>query len=427
MKKRFLSVILCGMIGVSMCLTGCSGASGSTESNGVIELKYWYTFKDKIGENNETLVKEFNESQSKIHVTAEYQGSYDDIHAKTKTAFTANEAPDVSVVEIASIPQFVDAGIIEELTPFVQKDDINISDFQEGLMKNSYINDKLYALPYLRSTPILYMNATMLKNAGLDPSGPKNWKELETYCKALTKGDTVGLTYPVNTWFTEAMLIQKGSTVLKNNDTEANVNTDSMIKGLEFLKKMNDEGVIRILNGTNEGNDKNKIDFKNQKSAMFFSSTADLSYNLQVAKESGFELNTAFMPAGDKFGVPTGGCNIVMISGLSDDKKKAAWEFIKFMTSKERTAEASKNTGYLPTRKSAIETDTIKELYKEKPQFKVAVDQLQYAEARPKSIYCAELLNLLKQSEEKIFLNNADMKTELEKLETDMNKILSKK
>lgn len=425
MKKRFLSIVLCGLLGLSMCLTGCGSSASESSNNGVVELKFWYAFKDKIGENNDTLVKEFNESQSKIHVTAEYQGNYNDVHSKIKTAFTAQEAPDISVMEIASIPQFVDAGILEDLTPLEK--DSNINDFQEGLMKNSYFNDKLYALPYLRSTPILYMNATMLKNAGLDPTGPKNWAELEKYCKALKKGDTIGLTYPINTWFTEAMVIQKGSTVLKDNDTKANVNTTQMMEGLKFLKNMKDEGTIRILAGTDEGSDKNKIDFKNQKSAMFFSSTADLSYNLQVAKESGFELNTAFMPAGDKFGVPTGGCNMVMVSGLSDEKKKAAWEFIKFMTSKERTAEASKNTGYLPTRKSAIETDTIKELYKEKPQFKVAVDQLQYAGARPKSIYCAEVLNLLKQSEEKIFLDNVDMKAELEKLENDMNKILSQK
>ena len=413
MKKKFLSIMLVGMIGISMLITGCGNSANaeSSQNNGVIELTYWYTFKDKIGENNEALVKEFNESQDKIHVTAEYQGNYDEIKAKTKAAFTANEAPDVTITEIASIPEMVKSGVVEDLTPFVEKDDINLDDFHEGLMKNSYIDDKLYALPYLRSTPILYMNATMLKNAGLDPAGPKNWDELEQYCRALTKDDAVGMVYPVDTWFTEANLAQVGGSVLKDNDTKSNVNTEEMIK---------------ILNGTDEGNDKKKIDFKNQKCAMFYSSTADLTYNLQVAKESGFELNTAFMPAGDNYGVPTGGCNMYMVSGLPEEKKQAAWEFIKFMTSTERTAEASRNTGYLPTRKSAVDTDIIQNLYKEQPQFKVAVDQLQYAVGRPKTVYCSEVLKLLKESEERIFLQNADINTELEKLDKDINDVLSK-
>lgn len=428
MKKKFLSLMLCGLMGLSLFITGCGSSTNAdnADNSGVIELTYWYTFKDKIGENNEALVKEFNESQDKIHVTAEYQGNYDEIKAKTKAAFTANEAPDVTITEIASVPEMVKSGIVEDLTPFIEKDNIDIDDFHEGLMKNSYIDDKLYALPYLRSTPILYMNATMLKEAGLDPSGPKNWQELEEYCRAVTKGDTIGMTYPVDTWFTEAFLAQMGGSVLKDDDTKSNVNTDEMIKGLEFLKKMNDEGIIKILNGTDEGNDKKKIDFKNQKCAMFFSSTADLTYNLQVAEESGFELNTAFMPAGNDFGVPTGGCNMYMVSGLSEEKKQAAWEFIKFMTSTERTAEASRNTGYLPTRKSSVDTDIIQNLYKEKPQFKVAVDQLQYAVGRPKTVHCAEVLKLLKESEERIFLQNADIKTELEKLDKDINDIMSK-
>ena len=41
------------------------------------------TYLFNIENINEALVKEFNESQDKIHVTAEYQGNYDEIKAKT--------------------------------------------------------------------------------------------------------------------------------------------------------------------------------------------------------------------------------------------------------------------------------------------------------------------------------------------------------
>src|SRR5699024_12280834 len=65
------------------------------------------------------------------------------------------------------------------------------------------------------------------------------------------------------------------------------------------------------------------------------------------------------------------------------EKQNAAWEFIKWMTAKEQTIFASKYTGYLPSRLSAVESEEMKELYKEMPQFKVAVDQLEYGHARP--------------------------------------------
>ena len=160
---------------------------------------------------------------------------------------------------------------------------------------------------------------------------------------------------------------------------------------------------------------------------MFFSSTADLTYNLQVASESGFELNTAFMPSDVKAAVPTGGSNMVMTSGLSKEKQEAAWEFIKFMTDKERTEQASKNTGYLPTRISAVNSDAMQALYQEKPQFKVAVDQLQNAKGRPMVKSYSEIEKLIKESHERILLQGADINTELTKLDSDINKLLSEK
>lgn len=416
MKKRLLSLLTAAVLSTSFILGGCApkDASATAEaSNGngeKIELKFWYAFKDKIEANNQALVKEFNESQDKIHVTAEYQGDYDDLHSKTKAAYTADEAPEITIVEIASIQDFGESELLEDLTPFVERDKIDIKDFHPGLMENSYVNNKLVGLPYLRSTPILYMNATLLEKAGLDPAGPKTWAELEEYGRKLTKDGVVGMTYPVYIWMTEGFLAQAGGgSMLTDDNKKANVNTPEMAKGLEFLKKMNDEGTIKILTAGTEGNDKQKIDFKNQKSAMFFSSTANLTYNLQVAKESGFKLNTAFMPADKNYAVPTGGSNMVMISGLSEEKKEAAWEFIRFMTDKERTTKASKNTGYLPTRISAVDSEEMQALYKETPQFKVAVDQLQYAKGRPMVKSYAEIEKLAKESQERIFLKNTNI------------------
>lgn len=428
MKKRILSILSTVILSTSLVLGGCSATNSDaqTETGEKVELTFWYAFKDKIEANNQELVKEFNEYQDKIHVTAEYQGSYADLHAKTKTAYTAGEAPEVTIVEIASIQEFGESGLLEDLTTFVEKDKVDIKDYQPGLMENSYVNDKLVAIPYLRSTPILYMNATLLKEAGLDPSGPKNWEEFEEYCRKLSKDGVVGLTYPVYIWVAEGFLAQAGGgSMISDDKTKSNVNTPEMVKSLEFLKKMGDEGIIKILPAGTEGNDKLKIDFKNQKTAMFFSSTADLTYTLQVANESGFELNTAFMPSDVKAAVPTGGANMVMISGLSEEKQEAAWEFIKFMTDKERTEKASKNTGYLPTRISAVNSEAMKTLYQEKPQFKIAVDQLQNSKGRPMVKSYSEIEKLIKESHERILLKGADINTELTKLESDINKLLS--
>ncbi|MFT8312606.1 MAG: extracellular solute-binding protein, partial [Sporolactobacillus sp.] len=172
MKKLLLLFVVAALVVLTACNASSTegNAGSSTGNNGKIEINFWYAWGDKIGENNESLVKMFNESQDKYHVNAEFQGTYDDLHAKTQAAFAAKNAPEVTENEISSMGVFAKSGMTEELTPFVKKDDIQLDDFNPGLMGNAYVNDKLYGLPYLLSTPILYMNKTLVEKAGLDPA-----------------------------------------------------------------------------------------------------------------------------------------------------------------------------------------------------------------------------------------------------------------
>ena len=78
MKKRTTTCILAAMMALSACLSGCStGTSGSAsassgtqgtssgESSDIIQLTYWYSWQDKIAENNVERIQEFNETVGK--------------------------------------------------------------------------------------------------------------------------------------------------------------------------------------------------------------------------------------------------------------------------------------------------------------------------------------------------------------------------
>ena len=47
-----------------------------------------------------------------IHVTAEYQGSDEDVHQKLQAAYVAGDTPDVTVMEIGSIGTFARNGVL---------------------------------------------------------------------------------------------------------------------------------------------------------------------------------------------------------------------------------------------------------------------------------------------------------------------------
>ena len=386
--------------------SNAAGNTAAAEAPKKITIKYWYAWGEKIEEAKQNMVKQFNASQDRIEVIAEYQGTYDDLHAKVQAAFAAGDAPAVTDLEIASTGVFARSGMLQELTTYAErdKDELKLDDFNPGLMGNAYVDDKLYGLPFMRSTPILYKNVTMLKEAGLAPEGPKSWDELEQYARVLKEKGKSGMTVPVDIWFYEALVAQSGGTMLTEDGKAAAFNSPEGVAPVEFWKKLAAEGLIKIPVGDEAGATADK-DWANQISAFKFGSTAGVSGSLEIAKGNGFELVTAFMPANKSYGVPTGGAQLVMTSKSSDEEKEAAWEFMKFMTSKENTIYQHKYVGYLPTRMSALESEELQAHFKEFPQYKVAVDQLEYARPRPMENAYPEVAKIIKEAIEKSILD----------------------
>ncbi|AGA57804.1 ABC-type sugar transport system, periplasmic component [Thermobacillus composti KWC4] len=423
MNRRWMAVLLA--VSMTVVLAACGGggsgegSAGGTQASGAksqggaadndkdkIVIRYWYAFGDKIEEAKQELVRRFNESQDRIEVIAEHQGNYDDLHAKVQAAFAAGNAPAVTDLEIASTGMFARSGMLLELTPYAERDAeaLKLDDFNPGLMGNAYVDGKLYGLPFMRSTPIMYKNVTMLKEAGLDPEGPRNWEELEQYARVLKEKGKYAMTVPVDIWFYEALVFQSGGRILSEDGKKALFDSPEGVEPVAFWKRLAEEGLIKIPVGDDAGAAADK-DWANQISALRFASTAGVSAAIEIAEGNGFEMSTSFMPANRDYGVPTGGCQLVITSKLTDEEKEAAWEFIKFMTTTESTIYQHKHVGYLPTRLSALETDELKAHFAEYPQYKVAVDQLAYANPRPMENAYPEIVMLIKNAIEKAILD----------------------
>ncbi|SFE08046.1 sn-glycerol 3-phosphate transport system substrate-binding protein [Paenibacillus catalpae] len=418
MMKKFTALMLATVMTATLAACGSNGAAGSQATSSPSEaganggsskkivIKYWYAFGDKIEEAKLHLVEGFNDSQDRIEVVAEHQGDYEDLHAKVQAAFAAGNAPAVTDLESSSTGVFARSGMLEELTAFAERDnaELQLEDFNPGLMGNAYVDEKLYGLPFMRSTPILYKNVTLLKEAGLDPEGPKSWDELEQYSRVLKEKGKTGMTVPADIWFYEALVAQSGGKMLSDDGKSAAFNSPEGVAPVEFWKKMVGEGLFKIPVGDEAGATADK-DWANQLSAFKFASTAGVNGSLEIAKGNGFEMKTSFMPANKDYGVPTGGCQLVITAKQSDEEKEAAWEFLKWMTSKENTIYQHKNVGYLPTRLSALESEDLKAHFKEFPQYKVAVDQLEYARPRPMESAYPEVTKIIREAIEKSILD----------------------
>lgn len=420
-KKSKLGAVAMVLLMLSAPLAGCSSTSASAQPTSSspsknIELKFWYCYQDVIAKDNKDLTQKFNDTIGKekgIHVTAEFQGGYDNITSKLQSAFVGKKEPAVTVLEIGSTLQFAKDGMIQPLdSALFQKD---VSDFYPGLLENCYVDKALYGVPYLRSTPILYYNKTMFKKAGLDPNkGPETWDDLYTASTAMKKIGAKGYGFVSDEWYSEAFIRCNGGDTMNPTQTEFTFNSQQGIEMQQYFRGGIKNENFKYYSGAN-GGDSLDTDSANQKIAMWCGSTGGLTNELDIAKQKGFEIGTAFIPKKVQHKVPTGGCDLVMTSRLQGAEKTAAETFIQFMTNPDSAVSSTITTGYLPTRKSIANDQRLVALLKSMPQAKVALDQLQYASGRPMAKgYEEGITHAYLDAMDKIMTTNSDIKATLD-------------
>jgi sn-glycerol 3-phosphate transport system substrate-binding protein len=356
-----------------------------------IVAQFWYAFGGKNREVTEAHIKRFNESQSKYRIEGAFQGDYFQAIAKIRAAAVTKTAPPIFHVVGEFLPNLWQAGLLENMESYVKgANGTNLEDFLPGQTQHGYFDylgkapAPVFALPFFRSTPILYYNADMLAAKGLKP--PTTWDELRVAASKLTVREgaetkTYGFEVPVDWWFWYAMLHQAGGSLLSPDGRRAAFR-DKGSEAVQFWIDMvqKDKTMKQPPGKDYSAWEVANTDFLNDRVAMIFTSTAFLNYITENAK---FKVGTAFLPAKAKSAVPTGGTFFVMLKDAPAPQKEAGWAFIKWMTDPAQTISLSKATGYMPVRLSAIASPEMQAFYKENPNYKVALDQLRHAQKFP--------------------------------------------
>lgn len=361
-----------------------------------IVIEYWHAFASgKVYDAIVEIVDGFNNSQDKIFVEHKYQGGYDALAAKVMQSIPAGTTPDVAILDWPYLAKFEPYNIFYPMDEYVEKSNLDISDFVAGLLECCYTRDgKLIALPFNRSTPIMYYNKDAFREVGLDPErGPQTWDEFYEYSLKLYKeenGEVVRYGSSMNFdagWFLAAMIGQAGGKVVTDDGQASMIFADGTLqKSLEFWRSLRDSGTYRQPTTTSAESTMLQ-DFYNGKVGMIWQSTGTLT---QALENVTFELGVDYLPRNVRRHVPTGGCSIVMFNTSPKDKLDAAWEFIEYATNTENAAKFSRATGYVTTRYSSTKTDVIQELWAEYPQYKRAFDQLEHAHTWEYSEYFAD-------------------------------------
>ena len=418
MKKKVALAAAAGLAAAAVSLSACSGGSGAagageavqggsgTEnaSDDALHLTFYYPVN--VGGSAAALIEQicadFNKEHPDIVVEPVYTGNYDDTVTKSQTAIQGGTPPDVFVSLATQRFTMASTGMAMPLDDLIAADgeegQAYIDDFLDGFMLDSYVDGKIYSIPFQRSTMVLFYNKDAFAEVGLDPEAPpETWEEVVEYGQKLTNENRYGVGLALNSgsaqWAFTGFCLQNsvnGENLMTDDGKQVLFDTPENVEALQFWLDLQNKYQI-MAPGIVQWTDL-PTQFLAGEVAMIYHTTGNMA---NINENAEFEFGAAFLPGNKRVAAPTGGGNFYISNGISEERVQAAWEFIKFATDTERAAQWSLDTGYVATRESCFETDLIKNYYEEVPQAKVAYDQIPYSAPELTTYNAAEIWRVL--------------------------------
>ncbi|QQO09906.1 ABC transporter substrate-binding protein [Breznakiella homolactica] len=416
----FAAVMIC-LSAAGMVFAGGQGQESSGGASGPVKIDFLYSIGGNPQKATEALVQKFNESQNEVIVEATYGGSYEDTTQKLLASVVAGDPPVVAHMAMAYNAQFILEGYFESLNPYFAKDaSVKEDDFIKGLLELNRWQGELYGLPYNCSNPILYYNKDLFRAAGLDPDRPpQTWDELYEYAKKISAlgSDIYGFSIERGSgWITQGYTWQFGGDWIAKDNSTVLWTQPGAVEALTFMQKMYNEGIAVYMGG-------NTLNYSG-KCGMTVDSTAVLTNTIQSVS---FDVGVAPLPYKVKKQVPIGGGSLHIFNNVSQEKKDAAWKFLKFMSSAESQLYWAEMTGYQASSKAAVDSPDMQALWQKDPRFKVTYEQVEYAVAEDNTrlVPFLEVREIFNKAWDTTILNNGNPARTLSEAQTQANRILS--
>jgi len=370
-RRGFLGLAgAAGVAGLAACAgtgTAPSTGSGGGSSN---TIEFWSNHPGNSKPVEQEIIKAFEAAHSGLKVKLVDAGkNYEEVAQKFNASLAGGSLPDVVVVSDVTWFNFALNKQLSPLDELLSTAKLDTSDYVDALYNDYNLDDKHYALPFSRSTPLFYYNKDLWKAAGLEDRGPKDWDEFLTWApklKAAAGSDKIVMELPDGSnyldWVFQNMVWGYGGAYSKEwTPTFSDPNT---VKAGTYLQNLAKDGYLKLSKDP-------APDFTAGIVGCSMMSTGSLG---GVAKDAKFPVGTAFLPTDGN--CPTGGAGVGIPANISDDRKKNALTFIEFLTNAQNTVTFTQATGYMPVRKSAVELPEEKAFLEKNPNAKTAIEQL---------------------------------------------------
>jgi sn-glycerol 3-phosphate transport system substrate-binding protein len=390
-----------------------------------LQLDFWFSSGFNAKDCIIDMVKEYNSSQSDVKINAVFQGLYEEMEMKLRTAAVTKKLPDIAQEKFEYLDLYIEGELLSPID-----DEINSMD-REDIFNEMWAavtrDGKIYGIPFCVNTYVFFYNEDLLAAHGITAALiPTTWKEAIDVGKKLsmdTDDDGRLDQYAMIFWQNGIesylpFLWALDGYVFKGDDSRITLTSDETYQATKFLRDLAHEHEIMPHDWTSfEGGQA----FLSGKLAMgpFISSGLvyfedNLPWNLKIA---------AYPTYKGKRRLPLTGLALVNFS-KNKKRRKASHKFMMWLVNKQNTIKLYKDVGYLPVRKSAVNSLDLRAFIAENPNFSFPIEALDHSQTLPNHPDYYKINQMIIEMMERIILTDADIMRELETTEKAINSAL---
>jgi multiple sugar transport system substrate-binding protein len=216
------------------------------------------------------------------------------------------------------------------------------------------IDGHVYGIPWTLSTPVLFYNANLFTQAGLNPQQPPTtWTALQADAlkiKAATGASgfangCIGAGASGSDWCLQAIVDSYGGSVMNKAQTALTFDNPKTEFAIKEMQGLADAGAMVNLSSAQV-----VAAWESGKLAFVLNSSA-LTSTLVAADGGHFQMLATRMPGfGTHLAVPTNSGSALFMLSKQKLQREADWELIQYLTSPQSETTITENIGYPPLR-----------------------------------------------------------------------------
>jgi sn-glycerol 3-phosphate transport system substrate-binding protein len=366
-------------------LTAAIGVTSPAQA--VTDINWWHAMSGQLGKQVEKLAADFNASQSQYRVIPSYKGAYTETVTAAIFAFRSRSQPAiVQVNEIATATMMAAKGAIYPVFELMRDEQEAFSPAAYLPAVTGYYADvagNMLSFPFNASTPILYYNKKLFRDAGLDPEvAPKTWPEVGEAARRLReRGAACGFTTSWPSWIN----VENFSAF---HDLPISTKANGF-GGLDAVLTFNNPLVVRHIAQLAQWQTTKTFDysgraqtaeprFQNGECGIFIGSSATRA---DIKANSKFDVGYGMLPywpdvAGAPQNTIIGGATLWVLRDRPRDEYKGVAKFFSFLSKPEVQAAWHQNTGYLPVTRAAFDLTRAQGFYDRNPGTSISIEEI---------------------------------------------------